>query len=181
MPGRTCRGSWLNRLIVLDNHSTCILVYSTRPNKLHFSFFGWDLLFKFDNHVTEVYNWSVHASPLVLEFLLRSLQVCLCKPTTRPSASLREKPEAGRLLPTLPRDQISQAGSMLLFLRRVAPHSCLGEIKLQRGAKTGSWTQPTFSSWRHVPALLTFGKNLDIDKHKRHLRDKLEIMLWEHL
>ena len=31
---------------------------------------------------------------------------------------------------------------MLLFLRRVAPHSCLGEIKLQRGAKTGSWTQP---------------------------------------
>ena len=102
VPGRTCRGSWLNRLIVLDNHSTCILVYSTRPNKLHFSFFGWDLLFKFDNHATEVYNWSVHASPLVLDFLLRSLQVCLCKPTTRPSASLREKPEAGRLLPTSP-------------------------------------------------------------------------------
>ena len=150
MPGRTCRGSWLNRLIVLDNHSTCILVYSTRPNKLHFSFFGWDLLFKFDNHVTEVYNWSVHASPLVLDFLLRSLQVCLCKPTTRPSASLREKPlrqdNCCRLHLAGPdkvyRDQISQAGSMLLFLRRVAPHSCLGEIKLQRGAKTGSWTKP---------------------------------------
>ena len=78
------------------------------------------------------------------------------------------------------RDQISQAGSMLLFLRRVAPHSCLGEIKLQPGAKTGSWTQPYLNLGFTCQLFLDLEegiRNLDIDKHKRHLRDKLGIIL----
>ena len=100
----------------------------------------------------------MHASPLVLDFLLRSLQVCLCKPTTHPSKCKSTNDPGGKSLrqddccrlhlagpDKVYRDQISQAGSMLLFLRRAAPHSCLGEIKLQPGAKTGSWTQPSLN------------------------------------